>query len=282
MSNNPLLKKAYYTAMNSFVPLNVLKQSFNDFKRLDYYYDLYKNVAFVKWNDFFKSVYGLESILKYMFKESNHIIKLIGSSSTGTLRKGHEDIDLAVAFYQPFDMEYFVEKIISSNLNVFKVKKDKEYGYIKISGFFENKEFVLVPMEHPFGRVNSYEQDAFYHPDFINSMREREHSFNVLLAKTFFSQIGLYKKIKGISTELLILKYKNFDNLLKNFVDHDFMRVNFSNSDLEYSSSLLVVDYPFLGGRSFVEGIDRNLYDSIRSAADNILYDYKFLKGSVL
>ncbi len=207
-------------------------------------------------------------------------MKLVGSSSTGTMRKGHEDLDYAVAFQNRLDNNEFLDKIKDINLNITKIKQNKHYGYIKISGEFSGMKFVLVPMIHPNGKIETYEHDAFYHSELINKLKREDHPFNSILAKEFFSQLGVYKEVKGISIELLILKYRDFDEMLKAFVENDSLRVNFSQNNLRYSTSPLVVDYPYFGGRSFTEKVNRETYSRIQESAIKVLNDPKYLIGS--
>ncbi len=250
-----------------------------DQERKDRYNEIYENARFMNWGDFLNSSSYLERLIKECFNHNVPVMKLVGSSSTGTMRKGHEDLDYAVAFQDTFSNDEFLKKIECLDLNITKVKQNKKYGYLKVSGEYQHKHFVLVPMRHPNGKIETYEQDAFYHSDFINDLKKEDHSFNSILAKEFFSQLEVYKEVKGIGSELLILKYGSFDNMLDAFARNDSLRVNFSKNNACYSTNPLTIDYPFLGGRSFTEKVSPDIYSSIQNLANRILENPNYLIG---
>lgn len=248
-------------------------------ERKNKYREIYEKARFENWDDFFNSARHLEDLIKEHFKHNPPVMKLVGSSSTGTMRKCHRDLDYAVAFRNTFSNDEFLDKIKSSDLNITKVKQNRKYGYFKVSGEYEDKHFVFVPMMHPNGKIETYEQDAFYHSDFINNLKRNDHLFNSILAKEFFSQLNVYKEVKGIGSELLILKYRNFDDMLDAFAENDLLRVNFSQNDSRYSTNPLIIDYPFLGGRSFTEKVTKEIYSEIQHFANKILDDPSYFVG---
>ncbi len=134
-------------------------------------------------------------------------------------------------------------------------------------------------MRQPNGKIETYEQDALYHSDFINNSKKEDHSFNSILAKEFFSQLKVYKEVKGIGSELLILKYGSFDDMLDAFARNDSLRVNFSKNNICYSVNSLTIDYPFLGGRSFTEKVSPEIYSNIQNFANKILENPSYIIG---
>ena len=205
-------------------------------------------------------------------------MKLVGSSATRTMRRGEEDLDFAVAFQNPMSNEEFLSRIRETGLNITDVNQNQKYGYIKISGAHREMDFVLVPMRNPNGHTQTYEQDAFYHPDFINKYKQATHSRNVILMKEFFEQIGVYKEGKGIGGELMTLYFQEFDMMLDHMARNNSLRINFSPNNLIYSSDPLIIDYPFLGGRSFTEKVKREMYKHIQESAKMVLEDFENLK----
>ncbi len=105
-----------------------------DEKRKNRYNEIYENARFKNWDDFLNSAGHLEKLIKEQFKHNTPVMKLVGSSSTGTMRKSHEDLDYAVAFRNTFSNDEFLEKIDCSYLNITKIKQNKKYGYLKVSG----------------------------------------------------------------------------------------------------------------------------------------------------
>lgn len=246
--------------------------------RTEHYLEVYQNARFVDFDRLRSCFESLERKILDIFQENLPLVKLVGSSSTGTMRKSGEDLDCAVAFQDHISNEDFLSKIKLSGLQVTDINQNQRYGYLKVSGKHEDMDFVLVPLKHPNGDIKTYEQDAFYHPEFINSRRYPAHAVNVILMKEFFEQIGVYKEVKGISCEMMSLCFKDFDVMLQRFANSESLRVNMSPSNLDYPVGPLVVDYPFLGRRSFTEKVTPEMYAHIRNASRKLIADYKFLK----
>jgi len=213
--------------------------------------------------------------LKTIFSDDSDFedLKLIGSAATGTMRKGSGDLDFFIIFSNEKDILKFDKKMRSTNLDITKTKIEEAYGYIKVSGKFNNYNFVVVPIKNPCGKIDSYVSDAFYHPEFILKNRSDNHIEHTILAKEFFDKTGLYEKIRGISCELMIIKYGSIDNLINAIANSESIRVNFSNNHETYSSDPIIVDYPYIGGRSISKSITREDYSKIQILARKILAD---------
>lgn len=246
--------------------------------RLEHYSKVYESAKFTDWNRFHLCLNDLEEIILNAFSDNTPLMKLIGSYATRTMRKGEEDLDFAVAFQNPMTNKEFLSILKETGLELTEINQHRKYGYIKISGRYENTDFVLVPMRNPNGHIQTYEQDAFYHPDFINKHKQANHARNVILMKEFFEQIGVYKEVKGISCELMTLYFRDFDTMLDSISKTDSLRINFSPDNLIYSSSPLIIDYPHLGRRSFTEKVTREIYKHIQESARNVLIDFENLK----
>ena len=246
--------------------------------RSEHYSKVYESARFTDWNRFQGCLNSLEEVVLSCFPENKPLMKLVGSSATKTMRCGGEDLDFAVAFQNPMGNEEFLNRIKETDLDITDVNQDQKYGYIKISGNHKEMDFVLVPMRNPEGHIQTYEQDAFYHPEFINKHKQATHSKNVILMKEFFEQIGVYKEVKGIGCELMTLYFQDFDKMLNHVARKDSLRVNLSPNNLIYSSDPLIIDYPFLGGRSFTKKVTREMYGSIQEFAKKVLENFETLK----
>lgn len=246
--------------------------------RLEHYSRVYESAKFTDWNRFHLCLNDLEETLLATFSDNTPLVKLVGSSATRTMRKGEEDLDFAVAFQSPMSNEEFLERIGETDLRITDVNQNKKYGYVRISGKHNEMDFVLVPMRNPNGNIQTYEQDAFYHPEFINKNKQSTHARNVILMKEFFEQIGAYKEVKGIGCELMTLYFRDFDLMLDAFAKRDALRINFSADNLIYSQAPLVIDYPYLGRRSFTEKVTQEIYGHIQESARKVLEDYEILK----
>ena len=255
----------------------LLKKSNNSLKE-DHYLKIYESNRFDDWDKFYLSAKSLEEVIFNKFSDNIPFMKLVGSSATGTMVRGSGDLDYAVAFKNPISNEEFLGRIKEGGLNITEVNQNKKYGYNKLCGKYHERNFVLVPMIHPNGKIETYAQDAFYHPDFINSHKLANHSKNVILMKEFFNQIGTYKEVKGIGCEMMTLYFKNFDDMLSHFANNSFLRINFSQNNHTYSTGPLIIDYPFLGGRSFTDKVTFEMYKQIQESSRDVIEDYEYLK----
>ena len=247
-------------------------------ERLEHYSKVYESAKFTDWNSFHLCLNDLEETVLDAFSDNTPLMKLVGSSATRTMRKGEEDLDFAVAFQNPMSNEEFLSRLKETELDLTEINQNRKYGYTRISGRHEGMDFVLVPMRNPNGHIQTYEQDAFYHPDFINKHKQATHARNVILMKEFFEQIGAYKEVKGIGCELMTLYFRDFDMMLDSITKTDSLRINFSPDNLIYSSAPLVIDYPYLGKRSFTEKVTREIYRYIQEYARGVLEDFETLK----
>ncbi len=254
------------------------QQELNNDPRLEHYSKVYENARFSDWNRFHLCLDSLEETVLACFPENRPLMKLVGSSATRTMRRREDDLDFAVAFQNPMSNEEFLSRIRETGLDITDVNQNQKYGYIKISGKHGGMDFVLVPMRDPNGHIQTYEQDAFYHPDFINMHKRATHSRNVILMKEFFEQIGVYKEVKGISCELMTLHFQDFDTMLNYVAGNDSLRINFSPNNLIYSLDPLIIDYPFLGGCSFTEKVTMEMYKHIQESAKMIIGDFENIK----
>ena len=254
------------------------KESFDEARKRSHYLEIYERARFKDWGWLRSCRASLERIVTPCFPKNEPLMKLVGSSATGTMRCGEEDLDFAVAFQSPISNERFMKIIRETGLEITDVNQNRRYGYLKISGRHKGMGFVLVPMKHPNGRIQIYEQDAFYHPDFIHGRKSGDHPEKVILIKEFFEQIGVYREVKGISCELMALHFKTFDEMLRSFERNSSLRINFSPNDQAYSSGPLIVDYPFLGGRSFTDKVTIGIYKHIQESARKVIENFRVLR----
>ncbi len=148
---------------------------------------------------------------------------LVGSVAKGTHLK-NPDIDIFIRFsteYRREDMEKMGLKI------AYKVMKNgiakyAEHPYLrgKINGY----DIDLVPcyrIKSVEEKISSVDRTPFHTEYIRNNLREEQRD-EVRILKSFLKGIGIYgseAKIQGFSgylCELLILKYGNFENTLKN------------------------------------------------------------------
>jgi len=240
------------------------------------YAKIIRETKFDDYSSFNPAKVKFESKIRDVFSKNEEFegARLIGSAATGTMRKNSGDLDYFVVFNTTVNNPKFKEIVLSSDLEIDHISEETiRYGYIRISGKFDGFKFVLVPVKNPANTITDYAQDAFYHADFINKRKKSDHTDNVLLLKAFFDKLGLYKTIQGISCELMALKYNTFDEVLCQLATKDKIRVNFSSKNENYSDNSIVIDYPFLGGRSLVKPLTLEDYLKIQKFAKDVLED---------
>jgi len=117
----------------------------------DVYTSIIETVKFKDYFDFEDSKKTFMNYLKTIFSDDSDFedLKLIGSAATGTMRKGSGDLDFFIIFSNEKDILKFDKKMRSTNLDITKTKIEEAYGYIKVSGKFNNYNFVVVPIKNP-------------------------------------------------------------------------------------------------------------------------------------
>jgi len=240
------------------------------------YDTLFRENSYEKWSEFDKRCSEFEAKVSTLFEEDVEL-KLVGSASTRSMLVEREDMDYFVAFDREYNKDEFVARVSESNLEITGRSFHRKFGYLRLTGNYKDTEFVLVPVINPRGNIETYEQDAFYHPDFINNLKGENHTYETILSKLFFKKTGVYKRVKGIGTELLQLHHGSFEEMLNAFCKNDSMRINFSPINTSYSSAKLIVDYPFLGGRSFTEKVTSEDYGAIKELAEKVLKNHRNL-----
>ena len=139
-----------------------------------------EDIMFKEYQKLTKQKLRLETIVRNLFKESDSLegFKLVGSASTGTMRKDTPDLDYVVLFKHKLFYKDFATKLVNSILSPNKINYEDKYDYVKVSGHFEGFKYVFVPSTNPNGIIKDYVDDAFYHPDFINKHKNRAEGFS--------------------------------------------------------------------------------------------------------
>ena len=178
----------------------------------------------------------------------------VGSSERNTWIKNHHDIDLFLTFPDTKTKEDMIRisKVIFEKLISFVdywEDRHSEHQYIHIKYF--NYEIDVVPcfrIKNSNKIISSVDRTPFH-----NIFLKKEivgYEDEVILLKQFMKTIGVYgsevknKGFSGYLSELLIVKYKSFENVLVNisiFIPYT-KRDIFSSELKKYNDPMVVID----------------------------------------
>lgn len=151
-----------------------------------------------------------------------------GSFAKGTWLPHHADIDIFVKIKPSVGVEKFEEmgrKIGSEALKSFGPKlRYSDHPYVEV---FVNKVRVnVVPCyDVQQGKWQSAADRSPFHTQYINSHFDNEKRRQARLLKKFFKSVGIYgaeistEGFSGYVSEVLVLKYSSFENVLRSAAD---------------------------------------------------------------
>ncbi|NPA38335.1 MAG: CCA tRNA nucleotidyltransferase, partial [Candidatus Nanohaloarchaeota archaeon] len=160
--------------------------------------------------------------------DSQHLIKrieLVGSVAKNTFLKGEGDLDIFMFFDTSLskeDLEKYgleIGKKVFEELRVKYVIKYAEHPYVKAK--VQGIKVEIVPayaLDYIDKVVSAVDRTPFHKAYIQQHLRNHEE---VLLLKKFMKACGVYgselavKGFSGYATELLIIKYGSFENVLK-------------------------------------------------------------------
>jgi tRNA nucleotidyltransferase (CCA-adding enzyme) len=163
-----------------------------------------------------------ELSLEYPYKiEAIHV----GSTERGTyIKNSNVDIDIFMLFPTSVSMEILRNTSFSIASKV--IKGEKRYAsHPYMHGIYKNHEIEIVPaylVENPENTKMSAVDRTPFHAKYVKDHVTEDMKKDIILLKYFLKNRGIYgaeAKIGGISgylTELLIIYYKTFENLMKN------------------------------------------------------------------
>jgi len=216
---------------------------------------------------------GIITKLNTTVKKGKYPVKkilLAGSSARGTFLHNKKDLDIFILF----DLKLSVDKIKRYNIEILKktfpkTKFIEEYGehpYLKAK--IKNISIDFVPgfyITNIKQRKSSVDRTPL-HLKYLNKNQNKELKKQVILLKQFLKNNLLYgadQKNKGFSgylTELLILKFGTFENVLKAFSDLDknkYLYLNKVNTKKKFDDFLVFID-PTDENRNVASAVTKN------------------------
>ncbi len=204
---------------------------------------------------------------------------LVGSVAKGTNLK-NTDVDIFIRFSTKYEKHYVEEKTmeIGKKILLDTVINFAEHPYIR--GKYNGIDFEIVPcyrIEDPKRKITSVDRTPF-HTEFVKNNLKDWQRDEVRLLKQFLKGIGIYgaeAKVEGFSgylTELLVIKYGSFMDVLKNarkWKRNAFISLDGKHGD--FDSPLVFID-PTDPKRNVASAV------SLRSYAMFIFASKEFLK----
>ncbi|MEM0137255.1 MAG: CCA tRNA nucleotidyltransferase [Thermoplasmata archaeon] len=175
---------------------------------------------------------------------------LVGSLAKGTNLKD-TDVDIFIRFSTKYDRSYIEEKTIEIGKKILESTEINfaEHPYIK--GKYRNILFEIVPcyrIEDSKRKITSVDRTPFHTEFVIRNLKEWQKD-EVRLLKQFLKGLGIYgaeAKIDGFSgylTELLIIKYGKFLNVLKNVIKWKKTTfISLNGEGTQFNSPLTFID----------------------------------------
>lgn len=172
----------------------------------------------------------VSDLINKLYHELNNYIESIndifvgGSFSRKTILKGDFDIDVFIRFPPKFSIKELSDIVIDVSKKLFGEESIRlryaEHPYVE--AIYKDISFNVVPSYKvaPPNWLSAVDR-TYYHTIYLDKHFKKEFVDETLLLKSFLKGIGCYgaevtnKGFSGYLTELLIIKYGSFLNLLK-------------------------------------------------------------------
>ncbi len=180
-----------------------------------------------------------------------------GSFAKGTWLPNHADIDIFVKIKPSIVIEKFEKMSIEIGINALKKYSPRlrysDHPYVE--AFVNNVRVNVVPCyDVKQGNWRSAADRSPFHTQHIISHFDNEKRRHARLLKKFFKSVGIYgaeistEGFSGYVSEVLILKYSSFENVLRSAADDWHERQIIAVSDYDsnfvksFNSPLVIID----------------------------------------
>lgn len=202
---------------------------------------------------------NVEQVVKELLKKVSSAIEnlkleaypmIVGSVAKDTWLK-KPDIDIFILFPKAVERKELEEKGLKIGREVLPESELRYAEHPYTSGFYKGYEIDIVPcykIEKSTERISAVDRSPLHTKYIVENLRE-EQKKEVRLLKQFLKGIGCYgaeAQVQGFSgylSELLIIKYKNFRNLLEEAQEwRKGKRIEIVKSNALFDSPLVVID----------------------------------------
>ncbi|MGC8497239.1 MAG: CCA tRNA nucleotidyltransferase [Thermoplasmata archaeon] len=214
-------------------------------------------------------------------------VVLVGSIAKDTYIN-NTDIDFFVRFSKEYEELLLKKYIIKIGSSIFKNYDLKYAQHPYVSGKIEEIDVELVPcykIDTPAQKISTVDRTPFHTEFILNNLKDSQKN-EVRLLKAFLKSIDIYgaeAKVEGFSgylSELLILKYGTFINLLKestNWCEYTVLEYNVDIDEKykkelikKFDSPLIYID-PVDNNRNVAAALSRTNYSIFKFAAMSFL-----------
>lgn len=200
-------------------------------------------------------------------------VKVIGSAATGNFLSGYRDIDCLMVF-DKFDMHNFRNKFLDMDgFNVDSLANDLLIVKDKVNGTYNYFSVSVGVTTTDRKREEHLDADMLYHPDFTLEHLTEEQRPDVLLAKQFLKNMGLYgAKIGGFAVEQMISYYGGFAKFLDELLSGKDIFIDYSGQ-YKGANQPMVISYPYCGKDNLVQNVTEEDLKTMREYALKIKSD---------
>ena len=208
---------------------------------------------------------------------------LVGYVAKGTYLKNALDIDFFILFPQKYKKEGMAKIVINIGKEILQEWEVQYAEHPYIRGKYKGYEIDIVPcykIKDASQKMSAVDRTPF-HTEYIKKNLKEEMKNEVRLLKQFLKGIGCYgaeAKIEGFSgylTELLILKYGNFLNVLKesqNWKGKTILSLN--GGEREFEEEFVFID-PVDPSRNVAAALSKEKLEFFKLASKEFLKNPK-------
>ena len=202
-----------------------------------------------------------------------------GSSARNTHLKSDRDLDLFVMFEKEMDSKQLEKEGLKIGKSVFRghtwEKAYSQHPYIR--GKIKNFDIEIVPsyiVSRGSEKKSAVDRTPFHNKFILKNLSENQRK-EVRLLKQFLKGIGAYGadlkncSLPGYGVELLIVKYKTFENVLKNTKTWKCgTQIKFNNkkSKVKFDQPLIIID-PVDENRNVASALSEEQFKKIKLAS---------------
>lgn len=199
-------------------------------------------------------------------------LKFVGSAETELCTKLKKDID-GVVLLRPFDKVTFRERIrkLEDKFDDLRFTERCKLVHDHFTGKYRGFDIAIGGVDATSSPSDTLEGDLMFHPDFTGKYLKPNQRNEVLLAKMFFKNAGVYGKDVGggFPLEQLIIHYGSFDAIIDSFARG---KPIFIDNSGKYKGEIepLVITYPYCGLKNMSAGVKEEQFKRLIDYARRI------------
>ncbi len=217
---------------------------------------------------------GVKGLIDSQFSdtESYEGLKFVGSAETELCTKLKKDID-GVVLLRPFDKVTFRREVknLEDKFDDLRFTEKCRFVHDHFTGTYNGFDIAIGGVDATSSPSDTLEGDLIFHPDFTEKYLKPNQRNDVLLAKMFFKNAGVYGKNVGggFPLEQLIIHYGSFDSIVDAFAEGKPIFIDNSRK-YEGERGPLVITYPCCGLKNMSSGVKKEQFKRLFDYAKRI------------